>query len=258
MTWRGQIFRKDKVTWYIDWQNINMSKTRIWILVISLGLLAALAICGIRVGNSFVKWMEGRKIIGHPPHEYAELFRGPDSGKLRFLETIVDRYRNPITRFRYPGKCEILETRLDFSDSGKLGDMLNIVQAGIPDMGLTDSYDQLKVGTIAVNFKNLGQPDSSFSKITLRIEGRGFENYPGNDSVRGYFLEKGYFSISRSLHGKSDIYSSEQANHGWSGPSTPTVLLFKSRGNSVFILVGSPIFEKTQVPQDLLLRLVTD
>jgi hypothetical protein len=227
-----------------------------WVISISLGL--AVVICGIRAGNYIWNWMKSRKIIGHPPSEYAELFRGPDSGKLRFLETIVDRYRNPITRYRYPGKCEILETRLDFSDSGKLGDKLNIVLAKTPDMGLTDSYDQLKVGTIAVNFENLDQPDSSFSKVTLRIEGLGFENYPGNDTVRSYFLKQGYFSISRSLHGTSDIYSSVQASRGWSGPSMPTLLLFKSRGNSVFILVGSPVFEKTQLPQDLLLRLVND
>ena len=230
-----------------------------WILVISIGLVLGGAIySAIRTGNAFVKAIKGRKVIGHPPKEYFELFKGPDAGNLQFLETIVDRNRNPISRFRYPGKYEILETRLDFSDTGRLAVKLKIVQAEIQPIGFNDSYDALKAGWIDVNFRDLDQPDSSFKKVSLNIEGRGFENGSGNDSVLSYFLEQGYFSISRSPGGVSDIFSAKGDNYGSSGYSTPTVLLFKSRGNSMFILVGSPVREKTEVPRDLLRRLVND
>lgn len=70
--------------------------------------------------------------------------------------------------------------------------------------------------------------------------------------------EHGYFSISRSPGSESDFFSAERENYGGSGSSAPTELLFKSRGNFVFILVVSPVHEKTEVPQDLLLRLVSD
>jgi hypothetical protein len=235
-----------------------MSKTT-WIWVILIGLVLGGAICiGIRMANSFVKGIEGRKIIHHPPDEYFDLFKGPDAGNLQFMETIVDRNRNPVSRYRYHGKYEILETKLDFSDTGRLAVKLKIVQAEIQPIGFNDSYDALKTGWIDVNFRDLDQPDSSFTKVSLNIEGRGFENGSGNDSVLSYFLEQGYFSISRSPGGVSDIFSAKGDNYGSSGYSTPTVLLFKSRGNSVFILVGSPVREKTEVPQDLLRRLVND
>jgi hypothetical protein len=234
-----------------------MSKTA-WIWVISIGLGLAVVICSIRAGNYIGNWMKSRKIIGHPPNEYADLFKGQDDRNLQFLETVVDRYRNPVSRYRYHGKYQILVTWLNFSDTGRLQNKLNIIRAEIPGMGLTDSYDQLNVGAIDVNFHNLDQPDSSFGKVTLTIEGRGFENNLANDTILSYFLQKGYFSISRSPGEVPDIFSGKGVDHYWPGSSTPTVLLFISRGNYVFILVGSANGEKTEVPPDLLLRLVSE
>src|SRR5579871_5851144 len=123
-----------------------MSRTWIWITLIGL-VLTVVTICGIRVGNSYVKWIESRKVVDRPPQGYAELFKGPDSGNLQFQETTVDRYRNPIARYKYRhhGIYEILETRIDFSTKADLSQKLKIVQAEIPSMGLTDTYDQINV-----------------------------------------------------------------------------------------------------------------
>jgi hypothetical protein len=237
---------------------MRMSKT-VWKLVIWIGLPVAAAIyLGVSMGNSFGGWFVSRRIVSHPPREYAELFKGRDSSCLQFLETILDRNRNPISCYRFRDKYEILETRLNFSDTGRLRDKLNIVQAEIPERGLTDSYDEVTTGAMHVDFQDLQRPDSAFRKVTLSIEGRRFDNSPGNDSVVSYFLEKGYFSISRSPGGVPDIFSSQGERRGLSGSTIPTALLFKSRGKFVFVLVGSPVHGKTDVPQDLLLRLVND
>jgi hypothetical protein len=234
-----------------------MSRT-VWTIIILIVLAVGIAsFIGIRIGHSIGKLLRPGRTLGHVPSEYADLLKRPDS-ELQFLETIVDQNRNPISRFRYLNKYEILETWLDFSDTGILRDKFNIVQSDIPGMGFTDSYDALTIGTIYVDFLNRDQPDSSFSKVTLDIEGRGFENNSGSDSVLSYFLEQGYFSIGRSRGAVPDIFSSKVENHGWSGSSTSTVLLLKSRGKKVFLLVAAPILEKTKVPQDLLLRLVND
>jgi hypothetical protein len=230
-----------------------------WILVISLCVaIAAASYIGIRTVKSLVKRIENRKINVEPPNEYVDLFKGRDAGSLQHLKTIIDNYRNPVSLYRYQDAYEILETKLNFSGTDKLTEKLKIVQAAIRPMGLTDSYDVLKIGRIRVNFENLDQPDSSFKTVMVNIEGRGKENVAGSDSVVSYYLERGYFSISRSPGGESDIFSGEKENNGWSDASVPTVLLFKSRGNSVFMLVGSPLSQKTEVPDDLLLRLIND
>jgi hypothetical protein len=234
-----------------------MSKM-LWILVISLGLAFAFAAyTGIRLGNSLVKRMKSIRVVREPPNEYVDLFKGQDPDSLQFQETTIYRNRNPISRYRYHDLYEILETKLNFSDTGRLCKKLEIVQGGIPPIGFTSSYSAFGIGSIYVDFENLDHPGSDFKKLSLTIQGRGFENAPGNDSVLSYFLEQGYFSIGRSPGDESDIFSSERENYGGSGSSAPTVLLFKSRGNFVFLLVGSPVQEKTKVPQDLLLRLVS-
>jgi len=234
-----------------------MSKTA-WIWVISIGLGLAVVIGSYRAGSNIGKWMNSRQIIGHPPSEYADFFKGKDDRHLQFLETVLDSNRNPISRYRYHGKYEILVIWLNLSDTGRLQDKLNVIRTEIPGMGLTDSYDQLEVGSIDLNFHNLDQPDPGFGKVTLTIEGRGFENNLANDTVLSYFLQKGYFSIGRSPGDVPDIFSGKGVDHYWAVSSTPTVLLFISRGKSLFILVGSPNLEKTEVPKDLLLRLINE
>jgi hypothetical protein len=233
-----------------------MSKT-LWILVISLGLVFTVAICvGIRMGISLRKKMGNMRVVHAPPSEYVDLFKGQDTGNLQFQETTVYKNRNPISWYRYDDAYEILETKLNFSDTGRFREKLEISQAPIPPIGFTSSYDVYEIGRIKVNFLNLDQPEGVFKKLSLTIQGRGFENAPRNDSVLSYFLQQGYFSISRSPGGVSDIFSKERDNYGGSGSTSPTALLFKRRGTSVFMIVASPVREKTEVPQDLLLHLV--
>jgi hypothetical protein len=225
----------------------------VWILLISLAVVFMLAAyIGIRIGKSFGNRIVGTKIIREPPNGYVELLKGADSGSLRFIETAVPPDRNPICRYAYQNDYYILETKLNFSDTDRLDEKIGMVQTEIPFDH--SSYDGFRIGKVSVNFKELDQPDSSFKKVILILESRGVETAPGNDSVLSYRMGEGSFAICRSTHDVPDIYSG-YTKVGWNYPG-PTELLFKRRGNAVFLLAASPIREKASIPPDLLIRLV--
>jgi hypothetical protein len=232
----------------------------IWILLFFLAaVLVAAAFIGIKLGKFVRNDLMNTRYLGQPPNEYLTLLRGPDSANLQFLETILKPHRHPITRYRYLHRYEILETKITISDTGDLNEKFKVVRKAIPSMGFTDNYAQFQVGRIDVDFKNLDGPDSIFKKVCLIINDRGFENTAKNDSVIAYRLPKGYFGIGRNADDPTDIFSDQQAKkHGIGYYSVPTALLFKRRGNNLFLLVASPLEEGTTVPDDLLIHLLGD
>jgi hypothetical protein len=228
----------------------------VWILLISLGVVFILAAyIGIQIGKSFGEKILSPRKVDRAPEEYLDLLQGADSGKLEFLNTTIYAYGNPISRYRYLDNYEILETKLNFSDTGILGQKLEIRQANISFRGWSEAYDGLRIGRIDVDFIELNRPDT-FKKISLIIEGNGFGNGQVNDSVVSYFMERGSFAISRSPNEVPSIYSSKDDGKASLDPSEPTALLFKRRGNSVFMLAATPIREQTELPKDVLIRLV--
>ena len=230
-----------------------------WILVISLGLAIIAGIyVGITIAKSTVTSIMDNRNIDKPPNEYLDLVKGGDSSGLQFLKARVKLYRNPIVEYRYENAYQILETKLNVSDTGSLGETLEIVQADLSFNHRHDRYEGFPTGRIVVAFKDLDPADSTFKKVRLIIEGKGLENFPRNDSVVSYFMERGSFGFHRSPDEVPSIYSSNNDKRLSLNPPGPTALLFKRRGNSLFILVACPILEQTELPKDLLLRLVGD
>ena len=230
-----------------------------WILVISLGLAIIAGIyIGITIGKSTVTTIMDNRNIDKPPNEYIDLLKGGDSGSLQFLSARVKLYRSPIVEYRYENAYQILETKLSMSGTGSLGEKLEIVLADLSFNHHHDIYEGLPTGRIVVAFKDLDPADSTFKKVRLIIEGKGLENVPRNDSVVSYFMESGSFGINRSPDEEPSIFSSNNDARRSLNPSGPTALLFKRRGNSLFMLVAAPIVEQTGLPKDLLLRLVGD
>jgi hypothetical protein len=233
-----------------------MSRTALT-LIISIGLAVAVGIyVGVKSAGSLAKELRGMRFVNRPPDEYLDLFKGPDSGSLQFRDDRLNVNRNPTVRF-YDGAYEILETKFKFPDKGRLSERINIVQGQIAESAYS-WYDEFESGRIVVNLKSFDQPDTGFETMFVNVEGSGFSNALTNDSVFSWVLERGYFSISRSAGGQAVIYSSKNDKRGGSGSTSPTAVLFKRRGNALFVLVASPVGEQTEIPKDLLVRLIGD
>jgi len=227
----------------------------VWILLISLVVASILAgYIGVRIWKSFGNRIIGMQmqVVHEPPNDYVDLLKGADTSSLRFIETAVPPDRNPISRYLYDSDYNILVTKLNFSDTERLDKKIEMVQMEIPFDH--SSYDGFRIGKVSVNFKELDKPGCSFKKVILILESRGVETAPANDSVLSYRMGEGSFAICRSTHDVPDIYSG-YTTVGWNYPG-PTELLFKRRGNTVFLLAASPVREKTSIPPDLLIRLV--
>jgi len=233
-----------------------MSRTALT-LIISIGLAVVVGIyVAVKSAGSLAKDLQGMRFVDRPPDEYLDLFKGPDSGRLEFRDDRLNVNRNPTVRF-YDGAYEVLETKFKFPDKGRLSERLSIVQGQIA-VSASAWYDEFETGRIVVNLKSFDQPDTGFESLIMNVEGSGFSNALTNDSVFSCVLERGYFSISRSAGSKAVIYSSKNDKRGVSGSSAPTEVLFKRRGNGLFMLVASPVREQTNVPGDLLIRLTGD
>ncbi len=225
------------------------------IILIPLTLVVGAAVyIGIRSGKALGKRWQDSKTVGHPPNEYLDLFKDRDVNNLMHMSTDLSINRHPISRYRYLGAYEILETRLNLSDTGRLGERIGIVQGAIRSIGFS-WYDVLQIGRIQVDFAYFDQPDSSYKNIVLTVEGEGKVTLI-NDTIVCYFLKKGYFSISRSRAAPNVLFSDERDGYGGSGRAAPTALLFKRRGNFVYILIASPRREREEIPEGFLAGLV--
>jgi hypothetical protein len=226
-------------------------------LIISIGLAVGISIyVAVKSSGSLAKALQGMRFVDQPPDEYLELFKGPDSGRLEFMDNRLNVNRNPTVRF-YDGAYEIFETKFKFPDKGRLSERLSIVKGHLAETA-SAWYDEFETGRIVVNLKSFDQPDTGFESLIMNVEGSGFSNALTNDSVVSCVLERGYFSISRSAGGKAVIYSSKNDKRGASGASAPTEVMFKRRGNGLFMLVASPVHEQINVPGDLLIHLTGD
>lgn len=227
------------------------------ILVISIGgillLATGAAFFGISLGKSFRKELLSGKIIGHPPDEYLEVFNGQDSGKLMFMENRLFTNLNPICTFRYGSLYEIVEAKLAFSAGGKLSQRIDLAQDDLPDPAYGNYYETFAAGRISVLFKHPGSPDSALQSIFLTAESKHVNTILRNDSLVCYVINGGYFGVSRARGAPRFIYSKERWDND-EDAGVPTVLLFKRRGNSVFMLIESPVAHPKKVGSDLLLR----
>ena len=163
-----------------------MSKTA-WILILAIGLpVTAAILVARRMAHSLVYSLENTKTIGVAPDEYTQLLNGADSGYLDFRKTTLFKYRDPISLFRYKNEYEILETRLQLPDTGRLADEIEIIHSSLPSNGF-DFYQAIDLGWIQVDFGILERPDTTFRKICLRIDGSGFESPLRSDTVLSYY-----------------------------------------------------------------------
>jgi hypothetical protein len=232
-----------------------MVRTLLVILIPLTLLLGAAVYIGMRSGKALGKRLQSSKTVGHPPNEYLDLFIDRDVNSLMHMNTNLSINRSPISKYRYRGAYEILETRLTVSDTGRLGERIGIVRGGIRPIGFSEWYDVIDLGRIQVDFEYFDQPDSSYKNIVLTIEGEGKTTLI-NDTVLCYLLKKGYFSISRSRGAPCVLFSDERDGYGGPGRRASTALLFKRRGNFVYIFIASPSRQGEEIPERILADLV--
>ena len=88
-------------------------------------------------------------------------------------------------------------------------------------------------------------PEGSPAKILIK-----------NDSIVSYYLKNDEFSIKYGQDSSIDIYS-EPKGSSFFQKNAPKILLFLKRNSGLFLLVMSVNAENSQLPENLLLNIVS-
>lgn len=243
---------------------------RIFPLIKTLLITAVVAIIVIVIFNVlFIKYLASQekepidttrysKIV---PPDYLNILNlkkdypnDPIDNKFEFVNTVLSKFRMPITTVIYDKKYYLQICKMDSASNSSLEDIItmNLNDAKI---SIYTPYSIVKSTPIEYRFK-LTRPLKP-TKIFVTLDGKESRELIRNDSVVYYYSEMTNFSIKYKPTGLYDIYGQTDET---SDPVKylPLEILFLKRNNSLYLLIMSINKEYMTYQRGLLYSLVTN
>jgi hypothetical protein len=181
-----------------------------------------------------------------PLTEYNNLFTKEAQDKLQILATAKGRNREPCSSYVYDNSFNVFVFKVILTNNLSLKRIVNYKNGA--------SYSNLFVangGLPSFNFDmNINEGKISYvSKVNFKFDGDSIKSIINNDSLRCYYYRFNTFSISYN-DGFYDILAKADRS------DIPASVLFKKKGNFLYVILMSVAKGKEEMEPQLLYSLI--
>jgi len=163
--------------------------------------------------------------------------------KLYFIETVVSKYRNPVSRFNYDKKYYLQVYKIDTSFSYSLKDKIKDNRSN----AYTPFYDSSSLDDrTAMKFLYKDNKPPKAINIYFDLYGDSTFMLKKNDTIAYYYSKCKNFSIKFSPNADNDIYSEIKSKSIGEAVSLEIIFLKKNRQLYMFTLSAKDAFTNLQ------------